>query len=70
MSCGSMLFDGHDISIFGGERLSSQRSRKISYVPQEPLSNLDPCFRIGSQLIEPMCQVMGLFLGERRRVGL
>jgi peptide/nickel transport system permease protein len=60
VSCGSMLFDGQEISIFGSERLSSQRSRKISYVPQEPLSNLDPCFRIGSQLIEPMCQVMGL----------
>ncbi|MGR6998367.1 ATP-binding cassette domain-containing protein [Yinghuangia aomiensis] len=26
----------------------------IGYVPQEPLSNLDPCFTIGHQLTEPM----------------
>ena len=26
-------------------------SRRIAYVPQEPMSNLDPSFTIGSQLV-------------------
>ena len=49
------------ISIGGREVLSrSRRDRRkllgttIAYVPQEPMSNLDPAFRIGQQLIEPM----------------
>lgn len=30
------------------------RGRRIAYVPQEPMSNLDPSFTLGSQLVEPM----------------
>jgi ABC-type dipeptide/oligopeptide/nickel transport system ATPase component/ABC-type dipeptide/oligopeptide/nickel transport system permease subunit len=34
------------------------RGRRIGYVPQEPMSNLDPSFTIGSQLVEPMRAVL------------
>jgi len=30
------------------------RGRSIAYVPQEPMSNLDPSFTLGYQLTEPM----------------
>lgn len=30
------------------------RGRRIGYIPQEPMSNLDPAFKIGYQLIQPM----------------
>ncbi|MGY1814650.1 dipeptide/oligopeptide/nickel ABC transporter permease/ATP-binding protein [Blastococcus sp. SYSU D00820] len=34
--------------------------REIGYVPQEPMSNLDPCYTIGAQLTEPLRRVHGL----------
>ncbi|MEU9783193.1 dipeptide/oligopeptide/nickel ABC transporter permease/ATP-binding protein [Streptomyces phaeochromogenes] len=46
--------------------LNALRGRGIGYVPQEPMSNLDPCFRIGSQLVEPMRKHLGISRGEAR----
>ncbi|WP_246846591.1 dipeptide/oligopeptide/nickel ABC transporter permease/ATP-binding protein [Humibacter ginsenosidimutans] len=34
--------------------------REIAYIPQEPISNLDPMFTIGHQLTEPMRAVLGM----------
>lgn len=34
--------------------------RSIGYVPQEPMSNLDPSYTIGHQLIEPLRRTHGL----------
>ena len=34
--------------------------RTIGYVPQEPMSNLDPSYTIGHQLIEPLRRTQGL----------
>ncbi|MFE7627555.1 dipeptide/oligopeptide/nickel ABC transporter permease/ATP-binding protein [Streptomyces sp. NPDC057509] len=36
------------------------RGRTLAYVPQEPMSNLDPAFTIGSQLMEPIRHHLGL----------
>ena len=36
------------------------RGRRIAYIPQEPMSNLDPSFTIGSQLVEPMRVALGI----------
>ena len=36
------------------------RGKKIAYIPQEPMSNLDPNFKIGYQLVRPMMKVLGL----------
>jgi peptide/nickel transport system permease protein len=47
---GSVLLDGENL--IGDSRLmGSARGRRIGYVPQEPMSNLDPSFTIGAQLI-------------------
>ncbi len=35
-------------------------ARTIGYVPQEPMSNLDPSYTIGHQLIEPLRRTQGL----------
>lgn len=42
------------------------RGRRIAYIPQEPMSNLDPAFTIGSQLVEPMRVVLGLSRKDAR----
>ncbi|WP_330241457.1 dipeptide/oligopeptide/nickel ABC transporter permease/ATP-binding protein [Streptomyces sp. NBC_00525] len=39
---------------------------RIGYVPQEPMSNLDPCYTIGHQLTEPLRAVHGLTKAKAR----
>ena len=54
------------------------RGRRIAYIPQEPMSNLDPAFTIGHQLTRPMVKLLGISKKEAaerardllRRVGI
>ncbi|MBM7773907.1 peptide/nickel transport system permease protein [Actinokineospora baliensis] len=41
--------------------------RSIGYVPQEPMTNLDPSYTIERQLVEPLRQVQGLSKAEARK---
>jgi ABC-type dipeptide/oligopeptide/nickel transport system ATPase component/ABC-type dipeptide/oligopeptide/nickel transport system permease subunit len=50
---GSVVFDGHQLTGDHAAR-ARLRGRRIAYIPQEPMSNLDPSFRVGSQLVESM----------------
>lgn len=68
---GSIQFDGKYTVAPGDEtisteRLSALRGRRISYIPQEPMSNLDPAFTIGSQLVRPMTVVLGISKAEAK----
>jgi peptide/nickel transport system permease protein len=67
---GSILFDGMDIARLPEAELRTLRGRRIAYVPQEPMSNLDPSFRIGFQLVEPMITVLGISRAEAKRRAL
>ncbi|MFJ6114530.1 dipeptide/oligopeptide/nickel ABC transporter permease/ATP-binding protein [Agrococcus sediminis] len=51
---GSIWVRGVDVTRLGTRERRRLLGGTIAYVPQEPMSNLDPAFRIGSQLIEPM----------------
>jgi peptide/nickel transport system permease protein len=42
----------------------------MAYVPQEPMSNLDPAFRVGYQLVTPMRVHLGLSRGAARERAL
>jgi len=46
---GSIWLDGQDL-LADRKKGAKARGRKIGYVPQEPMSNLDPSFTIGAQL--------------------
>ncbi|CAI3799073.1 dipeptide/oligopeptide/nickel ABC transporter permease/ATP-binding protein [Pseudarthrobacter sp. MM222] len=66
---GSIQFDGSYTVAPGDDtvnqaRLSKLRGKRISYIPQEPMSNLDPAFTIGSQLVTPMVRVLGISKAE------
>lgn len=63
---GSIWFEGRDIANLPEEQMHKLRGRRIAYVPQEPMSNLDPAFRIGYQLTEPMVTVLGISRAEAR----
>ncbi|MEK0157496.1 dipeptide/oligopeptide/nickel ABC transporter permease/ATP-binding protein [Arthrobacter oryzae] len=72
---GSIQFDGNYTVAPGDERvnqarLSTLRGKRISYIPQEPMSNLDPAFTIGYQLVTPMVRVLGISKDEARKRAL
>ena len=72
---GSIQFDGNYTVAPGEdrvsqERLSTLRGKRISYIPQEPMSNLDPAFTIGYQLVTPMVRVLGISKAEARQRAL
>ncbi len=67
---GSVEFEGADLSSLSGARINGLRGRRISYIPQEPMSNLDATFTVGSQLVEPMRAKLGISRKEARRRAL
>ena len=46
--------------------LGKLRGRRIGYVPQEPMSNLDPSYTIGHQLVKPLQFTLGLSKQEAK----
>ena len=63
---GSILFEGVELAAGDRSPASALRGRRMAYIPQEPMSNLDPAFTIGSQLVEPLRVVLGLSKAEAR----
>jgi ABC-type dipeptide/oligopeptide/nickel transport system ATPase component len=53
VSAGSILI--HGVEVVDAPAQDAARARRaLGYVPQEPMSNLDPSFTVGSQLTEPL----------------
>ncbi len=52
VTAGSVAFDGQDVLALSGEALRQFRGSAIGYIGQEPMSALDPSFRVGAQLAE------------------
>ena len=65
-----MEFGGQELQGLGRAAMNRLRGRHIAYIPQEPMSNLDPSFRIGTQLVEPMRQYLGLSSADAKRQAL
>jgi peptide/nickel transport system permease protein len=49
---GSIRLDGRELLGLPETELRKVRGTSIAYVPQEPMSNLDPSFTVGAQLVE------------------
>ncbi|MFE5604691.1 dipeptide/oligopeptide/nickel ABC transporter permease/ATP-binding protein [Streptomyces coelicoflavus] len=60
LATGSILLTGREIAGLPERRHRALRGTTVAYIPQEPMSNLDPAFTVGSQLAEPMRQILGL----------
>jgi ABC-type dipeptide/oligopeptide/nickel transport system ATPase component len=58
------------VSATGGaisqKTMTQFRGKRIAYIPQEPMSNLDPAFKIGYQLVRPMTQILGISKAEAK----
>ncbi|MCU1442525.1 MAG: ATP-binding cassette protein [Cryobacterium sp.] len=57
---GTIDYEGVRLDSVSEREYTAIRGRRIGYIPQEPMSNLDPSFTIGSQLVEPLRVSLGL----------
>ncbi|WP_150460827.1 dipeptide/oligopeptide/nickel ABC transporter permease/ATP-binding protein [Nesterenkonia ebinurensis] len=60
---GQITLDGAPLPLDGQGR---HRPRRMAYVPQEPMSNLDPVYTVGYQLTAPMRRVLKLSMRQAR----
>ena len=51
---GRIVFDGRDITKADHRLLRSIRGREIGYVPQDPMTNLNPVWKVGFQIREAL----------------
>ncbi|MBF4463478.1 MULTISPECIES: dipeptide ABC transporter ATP-binding protein [unclassified Rathayibacter] len=61
---GSVLFDGKDLAKASRAELEDLRGRRIGYVPQDPMSNLNPVWSVGFQ-VEETIKANGLATGRK-----
>ena len=54
VSAGQILFDGEDITHASTKRIVELRGNSIGMVPQDPMSNLNPVWKIGFQVRETL----------------
>ncbi|WP_035306622.1 dipeptide/oligopeptide/nickel ABC transporter permease/ATP-binding protein [Actinokineospora inagensis] len=58
---------GKEVSRLSAKDRTALLGREIAYVPQEPLSNLDPCYTVERQLVEPLRRVHGMSKADARK---
>lgn len=68
---GHIMFEGTDLVSPDGGKISQKemaafRGKRIAYIPQEPMSNLDPSFTIGYQLVRPLVLSLGISRKEAK----
>jgi peptide/nickel transport system ATP-binding protein len=63
---GSAEFDGRDLIGAPASRLREIRGREIAFVFQEPMTSLNPAFRVGNQIAEVLRRHLGLSRAEAR----
>ena len=63
---GKILFEDRDLSELDQEEMRSLRGNDIAMIFQEPMTSLNPLFRVGDQLQEPLKQHMKIAEGESR----
>lgn len=52
VASGTILLEGRSVLGLQEHELRTLRGRGIAYIPQEPMSNLDPSYTVGAQLVE------------------
>ena len=67
---GEILFQGQDLFKLDADAIRSLRGNDIAMIFQEPMTSLNPLFRIGDQLEEPIQQHLKIAKGESRKRAL
>ncbi|WP_461172750.1 dipeptide/oligopeptide/nickel ABC transporter permease/ATP-binding protein [Arthrobacter sp. Z1-9] len=61
---GSIRVEGRELIGAKQKDLQALRGPTLAYIPQEPMSNLDPVYTIGSQMVEGLRASSGMSRGE------
>jgi len=64
---GKILFEGRDLLTKSEEEMRELRGNSMAMVFQEPMSSLNPLYRIGNQLLEPLRLHRKLEMGAARK---
>ena len=67
---GSVRLSGQELLGLSERELARHRVDGLAYIPQEPMSNLDPVFRVGSQLVEGIRAQSDLSVTDARQLAL
>jgi peptide/nickel transport system permease protein len=67
---GHILYRGEDLAQLSEERRRQLRGYRIAYVPQDPMTALNPLLSVGTQLVEALCTHRGLTRSAARRRAL
>ena len=67
---GKIIFKDQDILHLPRKELNSIRGSKISIIFQEPMTSLDPLYRVGEQIMEPLRTHKGLSRSEAKKRAL
>jgi len=68
VDAGEILLGGVDVLAMSARDLRQARGRKFSMVLQDPMSSLDPCFQIRSQMREALQNVVSASGKSRREI--
>ncbi|WP_394552576.1 dipeptide ABC transporter ATP-binding protein [Agromyces sp. MMS24-JH15] len=61
---GEILLDGQDLTKLSAKEMEQVRGRKVGFVPQDPMSNLNPVWSIGFQ-VEEAIKANGIASGKQ-----
>ncbi|MCU1545949.1 MAG: transporter ATP-binding protein [Homoserinimonas sp.] len=67
VTAGEILFQGRDLTKLSAKAMQDVRGRLIGYVPQDPMSNLNPVWNIGFQ-VEEAIKANNVAQGKEARV--
>jgi oligopeptide/dipeptide ABC transporter ATP-binding protein len=68
ITAGQVLLDGRDLLALSPSELRATRGARVSYVPQDPSSALNPALRVGTQVREVLRVHAGAVANEGDRV--
>ena len=69
ITSGRVLFDGRDLASLSESEMVAVRGAHIGFVPQDPMSNLNPLMRVGNQIAEAL-EVHGRTSGAATRAAV
>lgn len=67
---GSISFEGRDVLKMGKKELRDLRGREVGMVFQDPMTSLDPVFKVGKQMVETLRAHRNMSRAEARRTAI
>lgn len=67
---GRVLFNGVDVQTLDSRQLREFRGKDVSMIFQDPMTTLDPVFKVGSQMVEAILAHQDISKDEARRISI